>query len=182
MSILPPAKTDEVALNKKGYTVSYEAVDDDDCIENFIEFHDCFKEVVKNKDGVVDSPDNLPSVKYFDMGTKAIVGALWIKNGKRDRENAPSAVCERTTETGACGGNGVYYSAQGFYKANIKHNPNGASIIVDELNTDGEIVRVVEEHHLNGLLEESIRRDLNTGNQLEYPSRANDNDGLAPTL
>lgn len=103
MNALPIQETDIIGLVSEGYTVTYERPEYGEGIENMIEFHNCIKEVVRNKDGIIDSPRDLPSVKYFDIPSKKIVGALWVKSGVLDRDNAPAAICDRTEETGAWG-------------------------------------------------------------------------------
>lgn len=164
MSLLPKEETDIFSLAAQGYSVTYEFADDRrDGIEEMVDFYNCIKEVVKDKDGVIDSPDDLPSVKYFDIKSKEIVGALWIKSGLLDREGAPAAVCERTTETGS-GGQGEHYIVQGHYLRGVPHNANGVAFSSEELNSHGKMVKTTEDYMIDGHMKTSIRRDVETGN------------------
>jgi hypothetical protein len=167
MSFLPKKIPDSVALAIAGYEVKYHGYGYDpvygvrsDELANKVELSNAIKMVI-TKDGVIDSPEDEPSVIYFDKKSRQIFAALWIKEGKLHRDGAPAGVCERSTETG-CPPD-TKYTVLAYYQNDLLHNENGPAIILDELNKYGQMIRETEDYFLKGRLQKYARRDVDTG-------------------
>ncbi len=161
MSYLPKAETDIRGLVTAGYTVTY--TDSDDSFTDSLDLHDCFRESI-TKNGKLCSLDNdMPATKWFDNKSGKLVAAAWYNDkGQFHRKNAPAFVCERSTETGACG-NDEGYRILGYLENGAFHNPIGAAHICDEFYKDGRVVRTLEDYYFGGVLRNYIRRDSDTG-------------------
>jgi hypothetical protein len=169
MSLLPKKQTDIFDLVRNGYQVTYSESDGVWCddIEGMVDLHDAVKETI-TRNGIIDSPDDQPSLKYFDKKTGEIFAALWIKNGilKREHEDSPAAICERSTATGAAG-HGTHYIMRSYYV-----NGKLSAFISDQLNDSGQMIRTAEDYYYpDGKMRWYVRRDLDSGKILpQYSS------------
>lgn len=173
MSFLPPKKTDKSSLEEMGYKVTIIPFEEDTICEH-THVEDAFKEIV-TLDGIPQTPDGSPSVKYFDINSKEIIGAIWTDaKGRPHREpGLPAAVYERTEATGA--GINCHHKDDYYVKHGLFHNVNGKSAVATRaLNDEGELFATYEEWCTDGVVDRFVIRDFPKGevqtDTNDYPS------------